>query len=334
MKATAADNHEPIFFRAYNGTNSKQNPGLYNSYENSRPYSQSAGAGGQTNNPTWNLVKTFPMKSGLAIDDPNSGYDAVYYWKNRDPRFAATIAYNGCSWALSGESDRKQWIYQGISDDNAKPSLTGFYCRKNIDSSLSPSNSAFGKTFWVEMRLAEVMLNLAECANATGRTQEAYDMLVAIRKRAGILAGNNNLYGLKPNMSMEQMNEAILLERNIELAFEGKRYDDLRRTRTFDKLNGQTRMALVVRPKVSVKDSLEKKINGVAFRERLDMNGPDYTNYFTATVEPIPGEKPINYLTNYYFYAIPSTNISKDPNLQQNIGWNYSNTAGTFDPLQ
>ena len=48
---------------------------------------------------------------------------------------------------------------------------------------------------WIEMRFAEVILNLAECANETGRLTEAKDMVRAIRQRAGIVAGAFD-YGL------------------------------------------------------------------------------------------------------------------------------------------
>ena len=36
--------------------------------------------------------------------------------------------------------------------------------------------------------------------------------------------GDDGMYGLKKNMSYEEMQEAIRLERRIELAFEGHRF--------------------------------------------------------------------------------------------------------------
>jgi hypothetical protein len=55
-----------------------------------------------TCNPSWELVKAFPMSNGMATNEVGSGFDSTYYWKNRDPRFYATIAYNGCTWPLTG----------------------------------------------------------------------------------------------------------------------------------------------------------------------------------------------------------------------------------------
>lgn len=295
-----------------------------------RPNSESNGGGGAYQ-PTLELVNTYPTIDGLPITDPNSGYDPVYYWKNRDPRFDATIAYNGCIWPLSNKTGRKQWNYVGVTEDKNKPTATGFYCRKNVNTSTIKDNTKLGKTDWIEMRFAEVMLNLAECANATGRTQEAYDMLTAIRKRAGIRPGEGGTYGLKQGMSRDEMFETIINERRIELAFEGKRYDDLRRNKLFDKLNGKKRsiLKITINAPYTAADLEKADATGITLRDKLDLNGPDYTTYFTATVDVLDTQKPINYPSNYYFYAIPTTNITRNPSIVQTTGW----TTGGFNPL-
>jgi hypothetical protein len=272
-------NKEVIMLRSFDGANKAS------TFEDAaRPNSESNGGGGSYQ-PTLDLVNVFPMKSGLNVTDEDSGYDSVYYWKNRDPRFDATIAYNGCVWALSNKTGRKQWSYTGVTDDKNKPTVTGFYCRKGLNTATIKDNTKLGKTDWIELRLAEVMLNLAECANATGRTQEAYDMLIAIRKRAGITAGENAMYGLKASMTQTEMFSAIIRERRIELAFEGKRYDDLRRNKLFDQLNGTRRsiLKIAVKAPFTVKDLEKPDAAGIMLRDLIDINGPDYTTYFTTT---------------------------------------------------
>ncbi|QHS62612.1 RagB/SusD family nutrient uptake outer membrane protein [Chitinophaga agri] len=321
----ATGNKEVIMLRSFDGATKAS------TFDDAaRPNSESNGGGGAYQ-PTWDFVKAFPTIDGLPITDPNSGYDPVYYWKNRDPRFDATIAYNGAIWPLSNKSGRKQWIYAGVTDDKSKPNTTGFYCRKNVNPSIIKDNTKLGKTDWIEMRFAEVMLNLAECANATGRTQEAYDMLTAIRKRAGIRPGEGSLYGLKPGMSKEEMFEAIMNERRIELAFEGKRYDDLRRNKLFDRLNGKKRtiLKIAVKAPYTVADLEKTDATGIPLRDKLDINGADYTTYFTVTEDVLDTQKPINYPSTYYFYAIPTSNITRNPSLVQTIGWG----NGTFNPL-
>lgn len=331
----SAIDKEPILFRSYNGSTTS---GLYNSYDNvTRPFTQSSGSGGKTNNPTWNLVQAFPMQDGKAITDITSSYkyyDSLF-WKNRDPRFYSTIVYNGAVYGLSSTSGRKEWTYTGILKEDGQSvssaTTTGFYCRKNIDTSITVAsqNVPYGKTAWIEMRLAEVMLNLAECANATSRQTEAYTMMVAIRKRAGLDAGTSSLYGLSSSMTTAQMETAILLERRIEFAFEGKRYDDLRRTRTFDALNGTYRNQLVVTPRSPYTvATLEANVPGTTTLVRDTINiEKEFNKYFSVAVKPITSDQAINFLTNYYIYGIPTTNISKDPNLIQTLGWG----SGTFD---
>ncbi len=64
LDAASTGNHEVILFRAFNGTTTT---GQFEGNDAvTRPYSQSAGSGGKTNNPTWNLVRVFPMLDGRA----------------------------------------------------------------------------------------------------------------------------------------------------------------------------------------------------------------------------------------------------------------------------
>jgi hypothetical protein len=328
---------EPILFRPFNGSNVS---GQYEGYDAStRPYSQSNSIGGTVNNPTWNLVQAFPMKDGKTINASSVAYpyDSVYYWHNRDPRFYATIVYDGAIYGLGNTPARKQWMYSNITVDKGHVTATGFYCRKNIDTSVSAINSQFGKTFWVELRFAEVMMNLAECANMTGNLTLTDTMLVRIRRRAGVVNNSDPLLGVPTGVSQDSMARFILNEREVEFAFEGRRYDDLRRTRSFDKLNGQSRMQLVLTFKSDNTRKNEEAINpktGGLYVDTINVDGPDYLTYFTHTFIPITGDLPINFLTNYYAYGIPSSNISKEPAMQQTIGWLFAGGAGTFDPTK
>jgi starch-binding outer membrane protein, SusD/RagB family len=326
-------NKEVIMLRTYDLLNKT------NTIENvTRPISESA-AGGGSNQPTLNLVKAFPMKNGLMPFNSDgtvnaaSGYDPVYYWKNRDPRFDATVAYNGVVWALSGKAGRKQWIYTGVSEDAAKPSSTGFYNRKMPNPAVLAANAAIGNgTDWIEMRLAEVVLTLAECANATNRMTEAQNMVILIRKRAGITAGTNNMYGISTTITQAQMFDLIMNERRVEFAFEGKRYDDLRRTKLWTSLNGTVRYALKIAIKTPYTVAIleAKDANGVTLRDKLDLSGVDYTNYFTTSEISLDTQFPINFLTNYYFYGMPLSALQSNTAIQQTSGW----PGGTFDPLK
>ncbi len=131
--------------------------------------------------------------------------------------------------------------------DNLLTNAQGIYVRKRSDdydlntSSLYTFNAALntsGFTYsaqpYMEIRYAEVLLNLAEAACGAGQMGEAVSLLQQVRERAGYTAENN--YGLQAGLSSDQAAcmSAILYERQIEFAYEGKRFEDLRRWMLFD----------------------------------------------------------------------------------------------------
>lgn len=81
-----------------------------------------------------------------------------------------------------------------------------------------------GGTSWPYMRFSELLLIYAEALNESnnGPTSEAYAALNSVRHRAGLSPVSN--------LSRTEFKEAILLERRLELAFEGHRWFDLTRT--------------------------------------------------------------------------------------------------------
>lgn len=348
------NNKERMMWRTYD--NITINPGRGTNTENiTRPLSETTGGGG-SNQPTWNLVQAFPMKDGtpisVAVSRPTTDpmkYDPVLFWVNRDPRFDATVAYNGQVWALSGKAGRRQWNYAGVFEDKSNESKTGFYCRKICNPNISAlaalynSNSGGGSGMdWIEMRFAEVLLNLAECANATGRTAECKTLLTKLRVRAGIIAGSNN-YGLDLATNQAQIADLILNEREIEFAMEGKRYDDLRRTRTFHLLTGTVRQGfkwtvkspyLVGNPPTTIPPgSITIEVTnslGYKPRDTANLNNVSvYTAMFTTSLTSLDAT-PINIPTTYYFYPLPTGFRTSSVAIQQTIGW----PGGSFDPLQ
>ncbi|MDR2147290.1 MAG: RagB/SusD family nutrient uptake outer membrane protein [Tannerella sp.] len=96
---------------------------------------------------------------------------------------------------------------------------------------------AFGEGAFphMEIRYAEVLLNLAESACGIDQLNEAFSILKRIRARAGYdaaIAGAD--YGLNPGASRGEMFGAIMYERQIEFAYEGKRFEDMRRWLLWD----------------------------------------------------------------------------------------------------
>jgi len=315
-----------------------------------RPLTETSGLAGVCD-PTWEMVKEFPMQNGLDISDPASGYDPSEFWKGRDPRFYAAIVYNGARYDFSDISPRVQWIFNGIAGDDAYKAtpnynITGFYCRKGIDTtlgSISWSHQAFD---WPIIRYAEVLLNLAEAANETGHSPDAKDLIIQIRQRAHIDAGAGD-YGLAAAVGVDYTAtlNAVMKEREIEFAFEGKRFWDLRRRRLFGVLNGYGTLhangPYLNRVKAAQLYNIDttQSNSGIAFQlSSLIVNPPggfntndflrDITNYVNEPIDNSATNQ-INIPDAYYFGPIDPQYILQNKNLEQNIGWD----NGTFNPV-
>jgi hypothetical protein len=255
-------------------------------------------------------------------ESPNYDFDLQTFWENRDPRFYQTIVYNGAIYELSGIAGRRQYtdIQVGGRDDGFGPdqqfNRTGFYTRKGIEVGLPVAEVEQNDVDWVEIRFAEVLFNFAEAALATGKPNEAMDVLLQIRARAGIEAGANGMYGLKENMTTEEMREAIYHEKFVEFAFEGKRFWDLRRWRKLHTdLDGTHKYGMLA--------ELKPGLDPTSGQEFLPTDF-DYTVtelYNVGQVEMYTPEE-------YYFFPIHKDEIEKNPSLVQNTGWE----GGTFDP--
>ncbi|MBN2165161.1 MAG: RagB/SusD family nutrient uptake outer membrane protein [Marinilabiliaceae bacterium] len=341
-------NDEAILFRTYDGTVYKNNW-----EENIRPMS---GGGAKKCQPTWELVKAFPMANGKFTADPTSGFDSVMYWVNRDPRFYYTVGFTGGQWPMAGRTTGSDVIAYYASKnyiENLLSSLTNsFLCRKASDYGVDYAEVGNTTTTWHELRYAEVLLNLAECANEIGDGQTAIDKLIMVRKRAGIEAGDDGNYGLPDKNDQEFLRETIMNERLAEFAYEGKRYWDLRRRLMYrkdlgkytKKLNGTQRHSIVLRPKSPYTNkvggtgaySKYYRIDTVLIENHFDLNSAvDYDKYFTRSYNVIEETGPglsgiITYQELYDFYVIPKAIIESCPAVKQTIGWK---SDATFDPL-
>lgn len=333
FREEGSGNTEAIIVKSYSASHQKRSNNLE---AQCRPFSE----GGSPNDAYYasnRMVEAYTMIDGRPITDATAGYDATLYWLNRDPRFNATIAYNGCTWKLSGNENRRQWTYIGAigeKDDR------GFYCKRFSSPDLSkesvPYKSDFGGSGmdWIELRFAEVMLIYAETANETGDLGLAKDLVRQIRKRAGIVEGGFD-YGLSLANTKEQMRDLIMNERMVEFAFEGKRGDDLRRTRRMHQLTGlleSTQVDLVGDAK-KTKEFLETVIDpntGLRNRDTIDMtNKSSVTRFFKPKAHQVSNNTGFSMPQHYYFMSLHNSFINSSPLLEQTIGWE----GGTFDPL-
>lgn len=342
---TTEQNKEILFVRIYDTAGEN-----VHSYEESVRTGQITGKADSppSNCPTINLMKAFPMKDGTPYSEADLSMD---FYKDRDPRFYSTIAYNGSYFPLGGDNNRRQWTYtggEGTTVTSANITPTGFYCRKMVNTSIT--DLAKTTTDWVEMRYAEVLLNLAECAFEVGETEKGYTCLKQLRERAGIESGVDGYYGLKSFPG--SLIELVMNERLIELAFEGKRFHDLRRRNMFThdlgsytkKMNGQKKKAwglgFNLNTNLISKTEFEKIRNNLSIDDiykymtvKKTTAGPtakgmNYKCYITEEELKADPNGDVQY--NYNFFDISDAILTRSPAVKQTLGWPH----GEFNPFE
>ncbi len=93
-----------------------------------------------------------------------------------------------------------------------------YYTKKYLD--LGTTSTGYSSSDFIVLRFADVLLMCADAENQSGNTAGAYQYVNAVRKRAGL--GN-----LPDNLSKEQMNDALAMERQKEFICEADRWFDL-----------------------------------------------------------------------------------------------------------
>lgn len=262
---------EDVFIANCNNTADSDGNNLFNAWEQSIRPSNANGGGGIV--PSAEMVDLFPMADGKRPSETGEYvYDKKAFFLNRDPRFYRTFAFPGVEWRYTGsvspeKSDQCPYLdgntyklmnfawYSSVgeaddiqrkgyfTDKLGNEKSTVYVRKKSQDAGLGETalyifeeDGGFARNAQplVVIRYAEVLLNLAEAACGAGHAQEAFDALLKVRQRvygrnAGDCGLDRSIIGDKAKMF-----EAILYERQIELAYEGKRFDDCHRWMLFD----------------------------------------------------------------------------------------------------
>lgn len=197
------------------------------------------------NTPIGLLVDDYEMNDGSKFSWANPAQKANPY-QNRDPRFYATILYDGAGWKprdkASGNVDPASQIQTGIYDllssgsvtdfkgldtrgssiENWNGSWTGYYYHKFIDPDPNIVDASAPQTIpWPFFRYTEAVFNYIEASIELGELTNATNWLNKIRFRAGMPAVTaTDQAGLR---------EVYRHERRIEMAYEEQRYHDTRR---------------------------------------------------------------------------------------------------------
>ncbi|MET4082728.1 hypothetical protein ABIB40_002692 [Pedobacter sp. UYP30] len=251
--------------------------------------------------PSQELVDSYEMADGTVpitgYSDDNhlhpiinaaSNYSDSNPYVNRDPRFYATVFYNGGYYGNINGGPYYLQSYVGGADgllaSDRHYTNNGYYLHKFVNGDLVEAQSSGAR--FKKWRMAELYLNLAEAENeANGPTDIAYSGVNTVRARPSV--NMPPLSGLNQN----QLRNRIHNERRVEFAFEELRFWDVRRWKILDKT-----------------DQLTTGMKWVK-------NGASFTN------SRIVVDRRKSYADKFLIWPIPLSEISVMPAFAQNPGW-------------
>lgn len=217
-------------------------------------------------------------------------------WKNKDPRFFASIYTNETPWkgglldyhkglVLPDGSIQLDGSYQGQpARGNQFLDGSSFGVLKYLDESNKMLlTSGDSKTDYLVFRYGETLLNLAEAALELGKGNEALDAVNLVRTRAGIAA-------------LASIDRTKLRhERKVELFAEGHRYWDVRRWRTA---------------------KVDLSINQSGIQYIKDVTTGKYKLVIRPNIDP--ATTPPKFSEQNYYFPITVGRTAQNPNLVEN----------------
>ena len=215
----------------------------------------------------------------------------------RDPRFYASILFNGAYWKTPNNGPMLVTFYTGGTSSYGQSSgdfnKVGFLFRRMTDPVHNYVASEFGQFSWPFFRLGEFYLSYAEACNEMEPRDETNALLYInkIRNRSGL----NNLEEAYPEVIGDKVKfrELLQKERFIEMAFENLRYWDLR--------------TWVIN---------DKEANGKRFG--LDLTATNYEDSWKRTNKIT---LPIVFEMKHSLFPIYQGQLNEMRNVTQNTGW-------------
>lgn len=184
--------------------------------------------------PVQSLVDAYETTSGLTIEEAEKAgeYDPVHPYKNRDPRFYATVLYSGADWVNPNGVYR---IYNTLdrtidgkpnkdnANDSRNASQSGYTCCKYMSPLTQYSDINNTGLDFIVFRYAEILLSKAEALIELNQDfDEVYRLINLVRQRAGMPETDRSKYA-----TQSSLRELLRRERRVEFAFEGLRRSDI-----------------------------------------------------------------------------------------------------------
>lgn len=183
---------------------------------------------GAMGTPTQEMVESYELKTIGGFPDwsawhSTSGTTDEPPYADLEPRFQASVLYNGAFWKgrkiepfIDGTDGWASWKEDAVP---AGRTVTGYFLRKMLDENIDLSKDGSTQP-WTAFRLGEVLLNYAEACYHANASSEANAAIRKIRARVGLPYRDK---------SGTDLMAAIMQERKVELAFEGYYYWDMKR---------------------------------------------------------------------------------------------------------
>lgn len=278
------------------------------------------------NTPIGLLVDDYEMVDGNKFSWTNPTHKAAPY-QNRDPRFYATVLYDGAGWKprniVSGNVDPANQIQTGEYDliedgklisfkgldtrgssiENWNGSWTGYYMHKFIDSDPNIADANQPQFVpWPFFRYTEAAFNYVEASIELNELDQALLWLNRIRFRAGMPA--------LAMTSQAELRNAYRHERRIEMVYEEQRYHDTRRWMIAPELLGRKTTYIKVTGKFKP---------GQTMAAPYHYDPTVYTYTYTPTVETAQENR--KWDDKIYFRPFSRDEINRNKDLTQNPGY-------------
>lgn len=268
--------------------------------------------------PTANYVNLYGMANGLPLDDPDSGFDPTYPFKDRDPRFYHDIVFDGFKYVnASMPSDMEYLRYCSLYTGGAmrkveNASRTGYFTQKLVPHTANKYDGAYNwsanlHVYLPYMRLADIYLMYAEACGAIGGanhkssnfSKTAVEAINTLRDRVGAGHVHSKYTG-----SRELFLDEVRRERAVELAFEGFRFNDLRR------------WLLLTEYPYNIKTSQEfDRVEDEDFYMENDPKDARVSNFREEVILTR------QFGTKHYWFPLKINDTSMYPEFGQNPGW-------------